>query len=414
MAARDKVLYLTYHGIMCRVFDSQVLAYIKELRADFDIRLLAMDSYWNARGEAYQKQRERVRGVLGENCVFGTHIPFAGPLSLRWDARQVYRVAREMLADGGRLVIHGRGQVCGYLGVLAKRAMPPVRTITDVRGATVEETAYAAQSVPAKLALPIRIAHLRSVERVSVSEADAVFAVSTPLMEYLARKYQMPGVRKIIPTCVNTSAFTPDPNLRQAAREKLGIGDRFAVMYSGSMAYWHLPDGIVRTFARIKQLVPDSYLVLLTKDRGLAEQSVRRASLSEGDYTIQTAQHMEVPRYLAAGDLAILVRDSSVVNAVACPTKFAEYLSCGLPVAVSPGVGDTETVVRKYGVGIVLPEGLNRESLHALRADASMRERAIQAAREMFDLRLGSRNIAEAYNTLLSGETNVVERTALA
>ena len=43
----------------------------------------------------------------------------------------------------------------------------------------------------------------------------------------------------------------------------------------------------------------------------------------------------EVPKYLNAADVAFLIRDNHEMNAVASPTKLAEYLSCGLPVISS-------------------------------------------------------------------------------
>ena len=416
VAARDKVLYLTYHGIMDSVFGSQVLAYVELLRDAFDVHLIAMDSMFSTRGAAYQAQSERIRATLDGNCTLTTHVPFAGPPSLRCDSRQVLRVAQKMAGGGRRLIIHGRAQVCGYLGVLVKRAMPSgaVRVITDTRGAVVEETIYAAKSLVARASLPIRLAQLRTVERTALAGSDAVFAVSTPLMDYLDQRYHLPAIRKVIPTCVNTASFAPAPEVRTAMRDDLDIGDRLAVAYNGSMTAWHLPNEIIRTFATVKRLVPNSFLVLVTKDADLAEQAATRGGLAVGGYVIRSAQHSEVPQYLAACDLAILVRDNSVVNAVACPTKFAEYLSCGLPVVISPGIGDTESIVRKYRVGIVLPDELTQDKLLALRNDVSARESAIQAAKEVFDLQQGVENITQVYRELLAGEQQDVKSSALA
>ena len=43
----------------------------------------------------------------------------------------------------------------------------------------------------------------------------------------------------------------------------------------------------------------------------------------------------EVPHYLNAADVAFLFRDNVVMNAVASPTKLAEYMACGLPIISS-------------------------------------------------------------------------------
>ena len=50
------------------------------------------------------------------------------------------------------------------------------------------------------------------------------------------------------------------------------------------------------------------------------------------------------------------------MNAVSSPIKFGEYLAAGVPVLISHGVGDTEDIVKKHNVGIVV-EGLTEPSL---------------------------------------------------
>jgi glycosyltransferase involved in cell wall biosynthesis len=65
-------------------------------------------------------------------------------------------------------------------------------------------------------------------------------------------------------------------------------------------------------------------------------------------------EHEDLPHYLALGDLAFLVREENLVNSVSSPTKFPEYLACGLPVVISPGVGDCTEIVERMGLGVVV------------------------------------------------------------
>ena len=37
-----------------------------------------------------------------------------------------------------------------------------------------------------------------------------------------------------------------------------------------------------------------------------------------------------------------------------CPTKLAEFLSCGVPIITGPGVGDVVEIIQKENVGIIL------------------------------------------------------------
>jgi glycosyltransferase involved in cell wall biosynthesis len=54
------------------------------------------------------------------------------------------------------------------------------------------------------------------------------------------------------------------------------------------------------------------------------------------------------------GDIGLLLREVSIINKVASPTKFPEYLASGVPVVVSRDVGNTTEVVEKTGLGVVV------------------------------------------------------------
>jgi hypothetical protein len=88
------------------------------------------------------------------------------------------------------------------------------------------------------------------------------------------------------------------------------------------------------------------------------------------DFPAQVARywlpHDEVRSVLEECDHGLLVRYPCVTNRVASPTKFAEYLSAGLPVIISEGVGDFSALVGQQDLGRVtaagIPEGLGRTS----------------------------------------------------
>jgi glycosyltransferase involved in cell wall biosynthesis len=70
-------------------------------------------------------------------------------------------------------------------------------------------------------------------------------------------------------------------------------------------------------------------------------------------YVIQ-APHNEVPGYLCAADVGILLRKDTLTNHVAAPIKFSEYMCCGLPCILSKSIGDTAQVIREGNAGIIL------------------------------------------------------------
>jgi glycosyltransferase involved in cell wall biosynthesis len=55
----------------------------------------------------------------------------------------------------------------------------------------------------------------------------------------------------------------------------------------------------------------------------------------------------EVPRHLAAADAGICFLGRHASKLASSPTKFGEYLACGLPVITNPWIGDAQTLARE-------------------------------------------------------------------
>ena len=238
----------------------------------------------------------------------------------------------------------------------------------------------------------------------AVKGSDAIFCVSGAMKDRILREYQVPSQHiQVIPTVANTRKFHWDPQLRAAARKELGIEDNFALIYAGSIRAYQLLEVLLDFFRRLQEKRPPLHLLLITPQRAEAEQLVHK-TLPPGTYTIRSAGHNEVARWLNAADAGLLLRESNPVNQVAAPTKFAEYLMCGLPVVMTAGIGDFSELARKEKVGIVLegsewPHELNARwnELESL-ANQISREHIAQLGKQLFSNEHFAHLLASVYS----------------
>jgi glycosyltransferase involved in cell wall biosynthesis len=108
----------------------------------------------------------------------------------------------------------------------------------------------------------------------------------------------------------------------------------------------------------------------------------RDAGLDEAALTLLQVPYNDVPMYLGAADIALLVRKRSIVNATASPVKLAEYMAAGLPVVMSDGIGDLSEAVSQNRLGCVLNDRDSAERLSVFigevqREAGTFRERII-------------------------------------
>lgn len=241
---------------------------------------------------------------------------------------------------------------------------------------------------------------LRRLERWALGRADGILCVSERLRRR-CRGWRPDAAKKavVIPCCY-------DPHLARRSdttvtRFRMGLeldaARDFVLVYAGSLSAWNRPDLILAAYRAVRSAHAGAKLLLLTGSAAEARALFGR----EAGVIVRSVAHADIQHYLALADLGLLLRDRSPVNRVASPVKFAEYLACGVPVLVSPGVGDFSAMVDKEGVGYVLREGLQfARVVNEVRAQrTAFRRRCVDLAARHFD---GDRYLS-LYRELVTG-----------
>jgi glycosyltransferase involved in cell wall biosynthesis len=82
---------------------------------------------------------------------------------------------------------------------------------------------------------------------------------------------------------------------------------------------------------------------------------IQASGLTDDRYTLLTASPVEMPGILCASDLGLsFLRSPTFVRLITSPVKLGEYLACGLPVVINPGIGDSTRIIELYHVGVVV------------------------------------------------------------
>jgi glycosyltransferase involved in cell wall biosynthesis len=202
-----------------------------------------------------------------------------------------------------------------------------------------------------------RIAKIRAAEGRAARESDAIVCVSGKLSEFIQSTWQVNASKiTVTPCAVDTSISSSVISKRDQIRAELGLTDRFVVAYVGSVRPWQCPQESLRAFHCIRHIERRAHFLVITTD----PKAWRRVLIEHHepnigqDVTIITLSHSDVPLYLSAADVALLVRAKSLVNFVASPIKFAEYLACGVPVLMTEGVGDYSELVCSSQIGTIV------------------------------------------------------------
>jgi glycosyltransferase involved in cell wall biosynthesis len=374
---RPRVFYVSYDGLGEPLGRSQVLAYLTRLAVQYDITLISFEKAKPS--PALQDELEQAN-VAWYPLRYHPRPPV---LSTALDILSGRRALVHAARSGRPAIVHVRSDVPALMAHLARRATNGC-LLLDIRGFWADERVEG--GIWRAGGALYRIA--KRCERRFFSEADAVVtltAASVPQIRSWTGPRSVPI--EVIPTCVDLRRFGERPERP---------GGPHAV-WSGSIGTWYRFDLTARV-ARALSLP----LTVVTRQTALA-----REILADYPATVRSVAPEAVPGELFAGDIGLCLIASSFSKTASAPTRFAEYLAAGMPVVVTAGVGDLESIVEEHGVGVVLRGEDDRaiaETAHRVRTlaqDHELGERCRRLAAERFDVEAGARHYADLYRTLI-------------
>jgi glycosyltransferase involved in cell wall biosynthesis len=320
------------------------------------------------------------------------------------------RRQRQSLRGGVPVIVHARGPRAANLAVPVSLRYQRAGVIYDCRGAQAEEYRHGRgrERQEDESTLEAGVRGEAREERRAASDADRIFAVSEPLADYLAETYDVPREEiRVVRPLVDTTHFRVDEVARQALRQELQLReDDLVLVFSGGYASWQLPGVMAQLALAVRQADPQVVLLILSPDGERYRQVALEAGLPESALRVQAVPHDLMPRYLAAGDAGLLLREPSPVNRLSGPVKFAEYLACGLPVVISDGVGDASERVAREHAGVVLAS-------HAPEELARVRQRLLELGDRQIVAQRCAALAARDHSRHLAVEAYVAEYQAL-
>jgi len=212
-------------------------------------------------------------------------------------------------------------------------------------------------------------------EREAVLKADFRMAVSEALVNYWKEEYGYVGNEHVvIPCTLDGKYFSADTEFSseevKRVRKELQVSEQDVLLaYAGSTAPW-------QSFALMESfLVPlmekDEHVKMLFLSKKTDDIN-RLMKRFPGRVIQKWVEHKEVLHYLSAADYGLLLREASVTNKVASPTKFAEYLFSGLQILITEDLGDFSSFILEKHCGLLLKN--QHRDMHLKRTEMKFRE----------------------------------------
>lgn len=360
------ILYLTYNDQPSGVYWSQVTDVVTHLDTPGGVRVRLV-AFVSARG--FRRTRRAIKA----------HSPSAWVLPMvptmrrwKWNIPVLAAMCRLLRPTG----IIARGVMATWMALRMRDRGLVRRVCFDGRGAYAAE--WEEYRIIDDAAL---IAGFRPLEEAAVGRSDLRIAVSHALVDHWRERYGYQGEDHVVIPCTLGKDHERMPAADASAwTAAAGIpSDAVLLVYSGSVAGW-------QSFALLKALLtralhadPRAHVVFLSRR---AAEVDALAEAFPGRIHCSWLSPDAVQQVLCAGDHGILVREDTVTNRVASPTKFAEYLAAGLRIIISPRLGDFSAQVEADDLGLVFDPGSGPPVLQ--KVPPGEKERLQRYARQRF------------------------------
>jgi glycosyltransferase involved in cell wall biosynthesis len=368
-------LYVSHTGMTEPLGRSQVLPYLFGLaRHGFEIEVLSHEPVGTPRSAI-----ERTRALVGEHGIGWIPLVRSSSHALGVKVLESGRALMRGLLEAIRRrpkIVHARSYVPAAVADAIATLSPRTKMLFDCRGMLGDEYVDAGWWTEDRLEYKL----LKRFERRAFRRAEAIVVLTEALKRWLRTKEAVPTQTpiQVVPCCVDTNRFVADPVVREQARSALGLGDRFTLVYSGSLGSWYLEREMARFASRLRRLRADLVWVALTHSD---PAGLRRAAREEGieDLVVRKATPEDMPRLLPAGDAGISFIRPCFSKMGSSPTKVAEYLAAGMPVVVNSGVGDQADLAAEKDACVVVNSHESPDLDAAARAALELGSRPYEA-----------------------------------
>ena len=408
-----RVLFISYNGMLDPLGQSQVIPYLRELaKRGVRFTLLSFE-----RAKAFTPegiaQCEQLRQKLESQGIewhwLRYHQRPSVPATI-YDVLAGFRYASQLIKRNGIEMVHARGHIPATIALGLKKRFG-TKMIFDVRGLMAEE--YVDAEHWREGGVPYRIT--KATERRILAATDAVVTLTERIWPII-REWE--GLRgrsvhhEVIPCCVDLSLFKFSEEERARRRSELGLGERFTLVYSGSLDGWYLTEKMVDFFATVLKNKSDAHLLWLTTgSHDRVRELMRSRHVGDENFSVLAIPSAAMPSYLAAADAGLAFIKRCVSKIASSPTKNGEYLACGLPLIINAGVGDSDALINDWKAGVLIENFSEEEyatagrSIEAMVAQPESRESARSVAEQLFDLeKIGLVRYAKLYEKVLDAD----------
>lgn len=244
---------------------------------------------------------------------------------------------------------------------------------------------------------------LRSFTQRAYARAAHVAVTAPGMRELLIERGVPAGKISVIYNWADESVMRPVP-ADHTLRSRLGLTDRFLLMYAGNHGAAQGLDVAIRAMDRLRDQ-RDVHLVLVGdgSEKAALRELTGQLGLSSSVHFADRVDADRIPSLMAGADMQLVALTDEALFRITLPSKVQSIMACAQPILLSAS-GDAARAVETAGAGLTCrpgdPEALAETIARAARLPAADRQAMGRAGQDYYRAHLSeavnSRALADA------------------
>ncbi|MFV0389622.1 MAG: glycosyltransferase [Pyrinomonadaceae bacterium] len=339
-----RVLYVSYWGALEQLGQSLVVPAVKKLaQMGVEITLVTFEKPHDL---ARKGEMERVRVLFEEDKIEWIPLKYhkgirATPFDISNGLLQGISKRVQKKYD----IVHARTYIGGLIG-LVLAPLIGAKFIYHNEGFYPDEQVdggfWGLNSRPYKVA--------KYLENKMYQRADAIISLSHRAKAILVNDFPNTPII-VVPSCVDLERFDL-PKTKPVFSD-----DEIKLVYIGSVGGRYILDKIGAFVAASRKTGINVKLQIYSKaDKNLIGQMLDASGLEREAWSLEAVPYTEMPKRLAEHQAGLFFLTQGLSEHGCSPTKIGEYWAIGLPVITSSGVSDTDDIINREKVGVIVKE----------------------------------------------------------
>ena len=377
-----KLLYLSYDGILEPLGQSQILSYLEKLSRSYEIYLISFEKKKDLQNiESYSLIKKKINNSNIRWYKFTYH-KYPLLISTLFDIFYGLIVSAYLILSKKIFVIHARSYVPGFTALILKK-ITGIKYIFDIRGFWADEKLDSGSWNKKN----IKFKFVKFIEKKIFLNADHIVSLTRSGKNIIEKYLNIKKKISVIPTCVDLNKFYCKFNSNNK---------KFRLGYVGTVSGWYNFDLTLKFFKAMLTLDKSSNMIILNKgEHNFIKNKLKKFNIPKNKIILKSISYSRMPYFINQMSFGIFFINPSFSKKASCPTKFAEFMSCGVPVITGPQIGDIDEIIVKEKIGLIVKKFTNYEIYKNL-----IKMKKIQ---NDIKIKFKCRNVANKYFSILDG-----------